>query len=120
MFLEFREELPAAVNQGASPSHTGEEIRLSAEAKAREIIQRELGALGWPAEELERRRKGDAEKVRIAKRLRQETTMTLAWIARSLHTGAAGHVSCLLYRREGDKPDCEDTNPEQTIVDKLF
>ncbi len=46
--------------------------------------------------------------------------MTLAWIAQSLHTGTAGHVCCLLYRKEGDKPDCEDTNPEQTIRDELF
>jgi len=34
--------------------------------------------------------------VRIARRLRQETTMTLAWIARRLHMGVWTHVSNLL------------------------
>jgi hypothetical protein len=53
---EFREELLLAVNQAASPSHTGEAIRLPAEAKARRMIQRELRALGWPPEELKGRR----------------------------------------------------------------
>jgi len=41
----------------------------------------DLEPLGWEREELERRRKGDRQKVRIAARLRRETTMTLAWIA---------------------------------------
>jgi hypothetical protein len=46
--------------------------------------------------------------------------MTWAWIAQSLHTGAAGRMSCLLYRKEGDKPDSRDTNPALTIMDTLF
>ncbi len=40
-----------------------------------------------------RRRKGDAQKVEIAKRLRMETTMTWGWIARQLCMGAAGSVA---------------------------
>jgi hypothetical protein len=44
------------------------------------------------------RRKGDGQKIRIAARLRRETTMTLSWIAEQLHMGAASHVACLLYR----------------------
>ena len=43
------------------------------------------------------RAKGDAEKVRIATILRQETTMTLAWIAQALHMGTKTHLSHLLY-----------------------
>ena len=95
-------------------------LQLRAEAKARRIIEQGLHALRWPLEELKRRRKGDAEGVRNACRLRQETRMPLAWIAQSLRVGAAGHVSRLLYRKEGDKPDCGDINPEQTMMDKLF
>ena len=38
------------------------------------------GRRGWRQEELKNRRKGDKNKVRIAVRLRQETTMTLKWI----------------------------------------
>ncbi len=43
--------------------------------------------------------RGDPHKLRIAQRLRQETTMSLAWIAQNLFMGAAGHLSCLLYRK---------------------
>ena len=38
-------------------------------------------------------------KLRIAVRLREETTMTLAWMAQRLSMGAASHVACLLYRQ---------------------
>jgi hypothetical protein len=65
-----------------------------AEEKAERIVQEELGRLGWSGQDLAGRPKGDARKVRIAARLRQETTMTLAWIARRLQMGAPGHVSC--------------------------
>jgi REP element-mobilizing transposase RayT len=37
--------------------------------------------------ELRRRRKGDPKKVRIARRLREKTTMTLKWIAGELYMG---------------------------------
>jgi hypothetical protein len=46
---------------------------------------------------LGQRRKGDAKKLRMALRLREETTMTLAWIARRLERGTKTHLSHLLY-----------------------
>jgi hypothetical protein len=49
------------------------------------------------------RPKGDPEKVRIAVRLRQETTMTLGWIAQALHMGTKTHLSHLLYWRGKQK-----------------
>jgi len=64
----------------AGPEHRGEEVRQSAQQKAERIVQEELGKLGWGVSELAGRPKGDARKVRIAERLRRETTMTLAWI----------------------------------------
>ena len=36
-------------------------------------------------------------KLRIARRLREETTMTLAWIARRLRMGSKTHLAHLLY-----------------------
>ena len=49
------------------------------------------------AERMERRRrKGDAGKVKLARRLRGETTMTLAWIARRLKMGAWTYVANLI------------------------
>jgi len=116
---EFREELLAQVNQLASPSHTGEEVRQSAEAKAEWIIEEELRLVGWSFAELKRRRKGDRQKIRIAVRLRRETTMTLAWIAERLQMGAPGHVSCLLYRKCGNE-NGQERHSEGQIINKLF
>jgi len=46
---------------------------------------------------MERRRKSDANKVALARRLRQETTVSLKCIAENLHMGTWTHVSNLLY-----------------------
>ena len=37
--------------------------------------------MGWTKAELKRRRKGDASKVSLARRLRERTTVSLKWIA---------------------------------------
>lgn len=95
---EFRQELMAQVSQLAGPRHAGEEIRQSALAKALRIAQEEQDALGWSERELEGRRKGDPQKVRIALRLRRETTMTLEWIAKRLWMGSPTHLAFLLQR----------------------
>jgi hypothetical protein len=56
----------------------------------------ELQRRGWDQSELQRRRKGDPEKLAIARRLRTETTMTLAWMADKLSMGAPGALAnCL-------------------------
>lgn len=87
------------VSPQAGPRHTGADIRESALAKAERIVQEELARLGWSGEDLRSYRKGDERKVRIAARLRRETTMTLAWIGQRLEMGVAGHVDGLLYRQ---------------------
>src|SRR5260370_10800841 len=92
---EFRQELLAQMSAG--PEHYGEEIRESGEQKAKRVIQAELKKLGWKEADLEARRKGDPEKVRMALRLRAETTMTLGWIAQALQMGTKTHLSHLLY-----------------------
>ena len=50
-----------------------------------------------------------AQKVRIALRLRRETTMTLEWIADRLCMGAATHVASLLQRHNQKGPSSEET-----------
>ena len=106
---EFRQELLAQVGELASPKLAGEEIRQSALAKAQRIDQDELGALGWSGQDLQGRRKSDPQKVRIAARLRRETTMTLDWIAACLCMGAATHVASLLQRLNQKGQDSEET-----------
>ena len=105
----FRRELLAAVDELADSQDAGEEVRQSALASVERIAQEELAGLGWGSEELERRRKGDPQKVLIAARVRRETTMTLAWIADRLRTGAPGHVAHLLYWQRRKDVACENT-----------
>ena len=119
---EFRQELLAQISRQASPRHTGEDISQSALAKAERIVQEELGVLGWGERELSGYRKGHPGKIRIAARLRRETTMTLVWIGSRLHMGAPGHVSHLLYRKEAVQNQILLTNNKeaQESENKLF
>ena len=57
----------------------------------------------WDDQELERRRKGDPQKIKIALYLRQETTMTLAWVASRLQMGTKTHLAHLLYWQGREK-----------------
>src|ERR1035437_10220667 len=59
----------------------------------------ELKRLGWDEPELPRRRKGDPQEVKLAGRLRRETTLSLKWIARRLPMGSWTCVSNLLNER---------------------
>ncbi len=100
---DFRKELLAQMVNLDGAGRFGVEIREVAEQKAERVLAEELRILGWNESELSRRRKGDPGKVRIAKRLRRETTMTLEWIAQRLLMGTKTHLTHLLYweQREG-------------------
>ena len=102
-----KQELLAQASERVGAQHDGAERQESGEAKAKRLVQEELARLGWQEADLAARRKGDPGKVRIARRLRRETTMTLAWIARRLHLGAWTHVSNLL-RAEASSVKSED------------
>lgn len=93
----FRKELLAQVHEQAKPSHYGQERQEAAEERAQRIIREELGTLGWERAELWRRLKGDREKVRIARRLQAETTVSLKWIAACLLMGTWTYVANRLY-----------------------
>lgn len=68
----------------------------SGEEKAQRIIEAGMKGLGWDAEELQARAKGHKKKVKLARRLRKETTMSLNWIARELDMGSWTYVSNLV------------------------
>jgi len=69
------------VSEQAGDWHYGEELRESAEAKAERMVREELRRRKWTERTLSERCKGDPVKIAIARRLREETTMTLAWVA---------------------------------------
>jgi hypothetical protein len=60
-----------------------------------------MKGLGWREPELQTWRKGDKDRAWLARRLRQETTMSLKWIAQRLGTGSWTYVSNLLRERRG-------------------
>jgi len=99
----LKEELLAQVSAQAGGWHYGEELRESAEAKAERIVAQELRRRKWDANSLAERRKGDPGKLAIARRLREHTTMTLAWIAQRLNMGTRTHLAHLLYWQHRNK-----------------
>ena len=105
----LKERLLGQVTVQAGAHHYGEELRESAEAKAEGIVAEELRRRRWTEATLRDRRKGDGEKVAIARRLRGETTMTLAWIAGRLQMGTKTHLAHLLYWQRGVDSKKHDT-----------
>jgi len=89
----FRQELLAQAEGKAGPNHYAGQRQESSEEKARRILAEELHRLGWRPGEMEKRLKADPDKVRIARRLRGETTMTLKWIAGQLQMGSWTYLS---------------------------
>ena len=76
--------------------HGGPERQETAASRAERLLAEELKRRGWTSGQLTGRRKGNREKVKIARRLRKETTMALDWIAQRLNMGAAGYAAhCL-------------------------
>lgn len=84
---EFREEMLGRLEEKRGAHHDGEELKESDQQKAERMTLEMLSKAGWNEAELKRRRKGDAEKARMARRLRHETTMTWRWIAERLKMG---------------------------------
>jgi REP element-mobilizing transposase RayT len=97
----FRQELLAQAEGKFGAHHYAAHRQESSEQKARRIMAEELRALGWRPGELEKRLKADPDKVRIARRLRGQTTMTLRWIAQALRMGSWTYLSNNLARNNG-------------------
>ena len=71
---------------------------IEAMLKAEGMVVEELNKRGWTEQELKERRKTDAVKVQMARRLRDETVMTLDWIAQRLEMGCRHTVANCLKR----------------------
>jgi REP element-mobilizing transposase RayT len=108
----FRRELLAAVHTRATESHHAAPRRETTEEKARRLLDEELDKLGWTEADLAGRAKGDAQKVRLAQRLRAETTIPLKWIARALHMGTWTYVANRLQhaRRASEAANQDELN----------
>jgi REP element-mobilizing transposase RayT len=99
----FKKELLAEMAGGLGKEHYGEERRENEAEKAERIVLQELRRAGWDEEKLESSPKGHRVKVRVAVRLRRETTVTYGWIAERLQMGSRSNASNLVYA----SPKCQ-------------
>jgi hypothetical protein len=104
----FRQELLAAAIERVGPSHYGAQRQESDRQKAERVVKEELGRLGCEEDDLGARRKGHRAKVMLARRLRQETTMSLKWIAQRLQMGSWTYVSNLLNEPPQTQPQAQE------------
>jgi REP element-mobilizing transposase RayT len=93
----FRKELLAQMKEQMGEHHYGEERAETDQERAEGIVRKGLKQLGWKEADLATRRKGDPEKLKLALRLRAETTVTVKWIAERLRMGTWTHLNHLLY-----------------------
>ena len=93
---DFAVEMLARIEAENARGGAGPERAESMEERARRIIANGLQKTGWKGEDLEKERKGHPVKVELARQLRQETTMTLQWIAKNLSMSSWTYVSNLL------------------------
>ena len=90
-------------------NHAGRWRREAAEAKAQRIIERELKREGWNEAELTKRAKTDPVKTALAARIREETTVTIQWLASRLQMGTRQTLNAALYRRRNEHEQVNST-----------
>jgi len=83
----FRRKLLDMVDKNKGKQHYGEEMRESDEQKANRLLEQLLRETSLHTETLVQKPKGHPQKVLIASRLRNETTMTWQWITERLQMG---------------------------------
>lgn len=94
----FRKELLAQMTEQIGAEHYGAERLETDVEKAERILRQALKARRWTEADLVKRAKGDPGKVKIAGRLREETLVTVKWIAARVGMGTASYVDNRLYR----------------------
>jgi hypothetical protein len=77
---QFRREMLERMDGRLGENHSGELHRQTAEQKANRILSEELSRRGWTESDLADRRRSDPNKLAIAVRLRNETTLPVKWI----------------------------------------
>ena len=95
----FKKELMERMTGHFGEYHSGEARHQCEEHHALQIIKEELVKIGWNEADLQTRSKGDINKIKIALRLRLETTVTLKWIAHQLNMGATAYLNRRLYEQ---------------------
>jgi len=84
---QLKEQMLEMMGSSIRSHHGGEEKRETDGQKAERLVKKELQERRLTERDLEQRRKTDVEKIKMAKRLRAESVMTLDWIAQRLQMG---------------------------------
>jgi REP-associated tyrosine transposase len=95
---EFRQKMLDLMDGQLGENHSGQLHFETAEQKANRIIGEELARLRWTEADLAGRLKNDPAKLAIAERLRQETTLSVKWIAGRLQLGTPKSARTLLHQ----------------------
>jgi REP element-mobilizing transposase RayT len=93
----FKHEMLEKMAGKLGEHHAGELRRETAEATAERIVAEELSRLGWAESDLATRRKSDPAKLRMAARLRTETTLSIKAIACRVHLGTSKSANIRLH-----------------------
>jgi putative transposase len=93
----FKQELLGQMKALMREHNYGEERAATEKEQAEAIVAQGMKRLGWKEADLVTARKGHPAKVKLARQLRQETTVTIKWIAARLQMGHWTHVNHLLY-----------------------
>ena len=98
---EFKHALLERLHGSLGASHSGLMQQEVSAVRGEAIVAEELRRLRWKEGELGRRAKSDPDKIRLASRLRQETTMTIAQIAKRLQMGTRNTLRTRLQEAKG-------------------
>lgn len=93
----FRKELLGQIAERMGVNHYGSERREMHEDKAERIIEQESKRLGLIDSNLAKMSKSHPKKILLALRLREETTMSVAWVAERLSMGSRNYATKLLH-----------------------
>jgi len=95
---EFRQKMLELMEGKLGENHSGQLHRETAEQKGHRVIAEELARLGWQESDLASCRKADPDKLAIAVRLRNETTLSIKWIAARVRIGSSKGAKAVLHR----------------------
>jgi REP element-mobilizing transposase RayT len=94
---QFRQDMLQYIERQRGKWHYGQELFEAAEGRAERLIKQALRDQGVSEAQLAKLRKGHPFKIKLAARLRSETTVTIGWIAQRLGAGTRGHLAHLLH-----------------------
>ena len=95
---EFRQRMLDLMEGKLGENHSGELRRETAEQKGNRVIAEELARLGWQESDLASHRKAHPDKLAIALRFRNETTLFIKWIAARVRIGSSKGAKSVLHR----------------------